>query len=98
MKRRRVMALTLCLILALVLTFSSAFAIHEADHDCRGEGCEICAQIAAAFDLVRSLALLGAVLYAFFAALHAARKRRGDSRLAARPGPTPVGWKVRLNN
>ena len=98
MKRRRVMALTLCLILALVLTFSSVFAIHEADHDCMGEGCEICAQIAASVDLLRGLTLMAAVLLTLFAALPAVPKHCGFSRRTARPEPTPTSWKVRLNN
>ncbi len=98
MKRRQVTALLLCLILALVLTVSSAFLIHEADHECIGEGCEICARIAAAVHLMRSLALLAAILPAFFTALPAARKHHGFFRSPVGPVPTPVGWKVRLND
>ncbi len=98
MKRERIIALTLCLGLVLVLTVSSVFMIHEADHDCIGEGCEICVRIAAAAHLLRSLSLLGVMLSALFAALSAARKYCRLFHCAVRPMPTLVGWKVRLNN
>lgn len=37
-------ALLLCL-----QTFSAAYLVHEADHDCCGEGCPVCLQIQQCF-------------------------------------------------
>lgn len=98
MNRKRVMALVLCLGVAFVLAASSFFILHEADHDCVGEGCEICANIAATVRLLRGFALMGAIMLSLFAALLAVRKCRRAAARHACPTLTPVGWKVRLNN
>lgn len=98
MNSRRRFALIMCLGMALVLIVSSAFLIHEADHECIGEGCEVCAHIAAAASLLRSLALLGAVLLVFFSALLAIRRYAAHLGYCAYRTPTLVGWKVRLND
>ncbi len=98
MKRKRFIALALCLGLTLVLTASSVFLILEADHNCIGEGCDICARITATVQLLRGLSLLGVLLLTLMTALLAVRKNRGVIRRAGRLVLTPVSWQVRLNN
>ena len=43
---KRFSALVLAAIALLVLVTSSAFLVHHADHDCAGEDCPICEQMA----------------------------------------------------
>ena len=97
-RRGRKMALALCLGMALVLFLSSVFIIYEADHICTAENCEICARITAVAFLLRGLALAGIILPSLLAALLAARKCRPVSRCFARPAPSLVVWKIRLND
>ena len=53
-------------VLILVLLFFAAFIVLEADHDCHGEHCVVCAQLGACLDLLRlsavSLSMLAAAL------------------------------------
>ena len=58
--RKRGYALLLCVGLILALFVSSAFLIHEADHDCSGEDCPICRTIALTTALMRTLCLAAA--------------------------------------
>ncbi len=94
---KRMAALLICIGFALVLFASSACIAHEADHDCTGEHCEICENIARIEALLQSFALPGAVLLLFtlLSFLHALR---AEETLRACLPPTPVGWKVRLND
>ena len=96
--RKRIMAFMLCVGLVFVLAASSGFIIHEENHDCIGEGCEICARIAATVHFMRSLALIGVILAALFAALLSVRNYRRSSDRFNGLTLTLVGWKVRLNN
>lgn len=98
MNSRRRFALIMCLGMALVLIVSSAFLIHEADHECIGEGCEVCAHIAAAAGLLRSFVLLGAALLVLFSAWLAMHRYAAYFRNGVYRTPTLIGWKVRLNN
>ena len=59
--RKRGYALLLCVGLILALFVSSAFLIHEADHDCSGEDCPICRTIALTTALMRTLCLAAAM-------------------------------------
>ncbi len=43
--KRRIAAMAMCLWLLLVMFFSTAYIIREADHNCTGENCPICHQI-----------------------------------------------------
>ena len=96
--QKRLLALLLCAGLLFVLFASSAYIAHEADHPCAGEHCEICENIARMEALLESFALLGVALHFLFslpAFLHVFRAEEG---LRASHAPTPVSWKVRLNN
>lgn len=96
--QKRLLALMLCISLVFVLFTSSAYIAHEADHDCTGEECEICENIAQMEVLLRSFTLLGVVLLALFALLTVHRVCFAAGELRAYAAPTLVGWKVRLNN
>ena len=97
-KQKRALALILCVGIIFVLFASSACIAHEAEHDCIGENCEICENIAQMKALVHFLTLLGAVLLLLFTLPSFLRAFRAEERLRAYAAPTLVGWKVRLNN
>ncbi len=48
-------ASVLALLVALVMLFSVLYIALEADHDCCGEGCSVCALIRVCEDLLRDL-------------------------------------------
>ena len=55
MIRSKRLASVLALLVAFIMLFSVLYIALEADHDCCGEGCAICAQIQVFEDLLRSL-------------------------------------------
>ena len=95
---RRALSLAVCVGLILVLLASSVYIISEADHDCCGENCGICAHIAGAVALLKSMARLCVILPAVLAALHSARVFLHHSAAAKRCAPTLVRLKVRLDS
>ena len=96
--RKRFFALLLCIGFALVLSVSSAFLIHEADHDCCGEDCPVCRTIAVISVLMRAAGLASAALPLFSAAAVCLSARKvSDTGSGYIPG-TPVSRKVRLND
>ena len=67
------LASALSLLLAFIMLFSILYIVLEADHDCCGEGCAICAQIRVCEDLIRDLlttALLVVATRCLFALIH----------------------------
>jgi len=96
--QKRILALVLCVGMLFVLFASSAYISHEAEHDCTGEDCEICENIAQMEALLQSFALLGAALLLLFTLLSFHRAFRAWTALRAYSAPTLVGWKVRLND
>ena len=96
--QKRLLALLLCVGMLFVLFASSAYIAQEADHHCAGEHCEICENIARMEALLQSFALLGVVLLFLFALPAFLRVFRAEEGLRASHAPTPVSWKVRLNN
>ena len=96
--RKRLGALLLCIGLILVLSVSTAFMIHEADHDCTGEDCPVCRNIAIHIRLLRTIGLAALILPAFFSlpAVYTAFGRR--DRYACFGPETLVSWKIRLND
>ena len=56
---RRVLAGFVCAGLILALLASSLFIFVEADHDCSGESCGVCAHLAEVRAFLRSMARLG---------------------------------------
>lgn len=43
--RNRIISLVLCAAVACAMLFSALFVVVEAEHDCHGELCKICAQV-----------------------------------------------------
>ncbi len=52
---KKFFAAALVLLTAFLLLFSAVFIALEADHDCCGEDCAVCAQIRLCEDLIRDL-------------------------------------------
>ncbi len=52
----------LAVLLAFVMLFSVLYVVLEADHECSGEDCAVCAQIRACMNLIRNLLPVAAVL------------------------------------
>ncbi len=96
--RKRAGALLLCIGLVLVLSVSMAFIMHEAGHDCTGEDCPICRNIAINIRLLCTAGLAALALSAFciLPAAHTAYGRR--DRHAYFCPETLVRWKIRLND
>ncbi len=97
-RQKRIFAFVLCIGMMFVLFASSAYIAHEADHDCTGEDCEICENIAQLEALVKTISLLGVILLVLFTLPAFLRALRAEDRLCAYHAPTLVSWKVRLNN
>ena len=97
-RQKRSRALLLCIGFVLVLFVSSAFLIREADHDCCGEHCPVCAMIAMTgalmrlFCLIAAMMLLRSVQAAARSAYHAPGTGYGHS------AGTPVSRKIRMND
>lgn len=95
---KRTGALMLCIALAFVLAVSTAYIVHEADHDCSGEDCPICRMIAVNIKLLRSLVLAVIALTVLFSLLSGQTVRsRRDQNTRFFSG-TLVSWKIRLDN
>ncbi len=97
-ERKRIGAFLLCVGFVLILSVSTAFIIHEAGHDCTGEDCPICRNIAINIRLLRTagLAVLVLPVFRFLPAVYAAYSQRN---LHASFCPvTLVRWKIRLND
>ncbi|MCR4883206.1 MAG: hypothetical protein K6A68_06530 [Clostridiales bacterium] len=96
--RKRIGALMLCIGMALVLSVSAAFIIHEADHDCSGEDCPVCRMIAVNINLLRTLGLAVIAFLSLFFLISGRSVHNRRSRYACFFSGTPVSWKVRLND
>lgn len=64
MTRPKRLAAVLALLVAFVMLFSVLYIALEADHDCSGDDCVICAQLQICGNLLRSLFLTAALLAA----------------------------------
>ena len=95
--RKRIGAWILCISFVLILFVSFAYIVHEVNHDCAGEECDICETIAQTEVLLQSFALAGVVLLLFTAltVLKPGCFKKGN-RLPVHG--TLVSWKVRLDN
>ena len=97
MEKKKRIAAFLAVTILLVLLFSAAFIATEADHDCAGENCPICAQIAVCQNILKTFAL--AVCIAAFPAVFSHVLCRGSFACAdAIPRNTLVSLKVKLTN
>ncbi len=96
-KTIRIAAGIIALMVLLFVLSSALYIVVEADHDCAGEDCQICACIEQCEQVIRhigeSLAVLTAVLIPVISAVVAVA-------FAARfvPCATPVSQKVRIND
>lgn len=94
---KKVIAGAVALTLAAVFVFSLAFTVFEADHDCEGEHCHICATIDVCGSLLRQAgnanavkaAMAVVVLFVVVALIPVASDI---------PAATPVSDKVMLND
>ena len=96
--RKHVRALLLCAGFILVLFVSSAFLIHEADHDCCGEDCPICRTIAMTTALMRAFLMIAAVWLLSFAMAAATSAHSVSDTARFGVSDTPVSRKIRMNN
>ena len=95
MTRKRALAVWAA-VLAIVMLFSVLFIALEADHDCHGDGCAICAQISACVDLLRHLAV-SLVVIALAAALRLSVPHDIAGPVAGR-SVTLISLKVKLSD
>ncbi len=96
--RKRLSAFLLCIGLVLVLSVSIAFIIHEADHDCTGEECPICRNIAINIRLLCTAGLALLILPAFRLIPDAYTAYGQRERRACFCPETLVRWKIRLDD
>lgn len=83
--------------LALILIFSVCFIALEADHDCHGDDCVICAQICACMEALRQGVLLLALLLTAGRILLSAAAA-GMETAAEAPRFSLVSLKVKLSD
>lgn len=87
----------LALLLAACLLGSVLFLVLEAGHDCDGEDCRICAQMAACEEILRVLSAVSA-LFAAASAVPGVSARRPRGGACPEGGDTPVSRGERLLN
>lgn len=95
-KRKRIAALVLAVLICCALLISACFIADEADHDCTGDNCAICAMISLCEGLMRHLGAIVLVCAAVCAArcvcvMAGAVQVCGDHA-------TPVTLRVKLSN
>lgn len=96
-KRTRHLALLICLCFIFVFLFSLTYITVEANHDCTGENCPICACIHSA---ERTLQQMGSGVMLSFLVISSLITILSSfiSRLPIFPCTTPVSQKIRMNN
>lgn len=96
-KRRRIIAILLSILFVLSVIFTLSFIAAEADHECIGDECPICAEIQSCEDFLKTVSVAAAV----FAVVSAVSKFGAvalpyfKSRAEA---TTLVSLKVKLSN
>ena len=97
MRRARIFALVLAIVLLLCITAAGAFIACEAGHDCCGDDCPICEAITICTGTLRLLGIAAAVSLALcFIVRNAARRSVFPPDLFSQK--TPVALKVLLLN
>ena len=96
-KTRRICALTMAVLVIVCIGASASLIAYEADHDCTGPDCPICAAVAMCTNALR---LLSCAAFLSFAALPAwiCRKQRASRPSEPAFKSTPVALKVLLLN
>ena len=93
----RGLALAAAILLLLAMLFSELFIICESDHDCIGDDCPICAEIAICDTFLRQIVLITVTLVLIGAALsyafHGISVNQNQTHTS-----TPVSLKVKLTN
>lgn len=93
---RRIIAVILAIAVALAVSAAFMFVAMEADHDCCGHDCPVCAVIAFIGRVVRALAVSAVTVLICGISLHLTLRVKcivSDSK-----GETPVTMKTRLLN
>lgn len=62
-KNKRLIAIIVAVSLMFVMISSAIFVIHNVEHDCIGDGCQICAQISFCKQIVKALTITVIALY-----------------------------------
>jgi hypothetical protein len=89
-----IIALASCI--ALTALFAEAFVLTHIEHDCTGEGCEVCLQMEASLNLLKGLGLL-CVTAVFGALSSGAGSVFGKINFFHAKLMTPVALRVKLN-
>ena len=95
MKRKRLLAALIAGLTVAALLAACGFIALEAEHDCPGEGCHICAQLGVCRNLLRTVfvGLCVTALCVLCAAAPPVLRAAGAAAF-----PTPVSLKIRLLN
>lgn len=96
-KKNRTLALLICVTFFIVTLFSVLFVVAEADHDCIGEDCPVCACIHHAEQTLKQLGM-GIGSAAGWMPVAVTLIFCIPCVLCAGAHQTPIGQKVRLNN
>ena len=97
MNKPKRLASVLVLLVAFLMLFSVLFIALEADHDCCGDGCAVCAQIQVCEDLLRSLTTVG-VLTAAAWCLYTLSRVFADTDCCSVHPHTLIALKVKLSD
>lgn len=94
--QKRALAGIIAVAVLIVMLFSIAYIVHEADHDCIGDGCSICNQIGVCISALKTLSygVIAAALAAAFKPVLFIKLLRFSSPV---PKGTLVALKVKLS-
>ena len=96
-KRNCITAAVLAVLFALTILTSSIFIIEHAEHDCTGDGCEICEEILICATALKTLSYVSATAIVAVAVKYSLDRLQDEEN----PGfalRTPVSLRVKLSN
>lgn len=96
-KRSRMTAAVLAALFVLFVMTASAFIIKHADHDCTGDGCEICEEILIYTTVLKTLSHVSAAMTVAVAAKFCLDDVQ-DGECPVLVLRTPVSLRVKLSN
>ena len=96
-RKKRIVAMLLAVTILFVVLCSAAFIAEEANHDCAGENCPICAQISVCQNMLKTFALAVCAV-AFAAAFTYTLRKHIFACTDMVPSYTLVSLKVKLTN
>ena len=97
MKKPKHAALILALMLLFVMLISALFIARNAHHDCKGEGCSVCAIIAVCENMLKNISSAAAAAAVLTAAVFVIIKTLETASVFC-PAATPVSLKVKLSD